>query len=99
MCHNLTCDFTFIEPVGEITAFTFTEATKKLVISGTNLPSSLDTFDGINFAKQQCIVDEATMSATQLECTMFYGEPTCGDFKPILISTMGIIPVASNLAA
>ena len=32
VCHNLTCDFTFIEPVGEITSFTFTESTKKLVM-------------------------------------------------------------------
>lgn len=32
VCHNLTCDFTYIKNVGEVTSFTFTETTKELVI-------------------------------------------------------------------
>jgi len=32
VCHNLTCDFSYIENVGEVTSFQFTEETKKLVI-------------------------------------------------------------------
>ena len=99
VCHNLTCDFTYIEPVGEITSFTFTEATKKLVIQGTNLPGDLDRFDRIEFALQECIVDEHTISDTMIECTMFYGEPTCGDYLPILVSRLGKIPIASGVAA
>ena len=99
VCHNLTCDFTFIEPVGEITSFTFTESNKKLVMQGTNLPGDLDRFYKIEFAQQECIVDEHTISDTMIECTMFYGEPTCGDFKPILVSTLGQIPVATSVAA
>lgn len=39
VCHNMTCDFTYIEPVGQITSFTFTEDSKLLVIEGTELPS------------------------------------------------------------
>ena len=34
----MTCDFTYTEPVGEITAVTFDKSTKKLVITGTALP-------------------------------------------------------------
>jgi hypothetical protein len=42
VCHNLTCDFVFTEPVGEVSAFTFDPASKKLVLTGTNLPDSVD---------------------------------------------------------
>jgi len=37
-CHNLSCDFSYIPNVGSVTAFEFTESTKKLVIQGTDLP-------------------------------------------------------------
>lgn len=39
VCHNMTCDFTYVEPTGEVTAATFDPATKKLVITGTALPT------------------------------------------------------------
>jgi hypothetical protein len=36
VCHNLTCDFTYIQTAGEVTAFTYTEATRVLQLTGTN---------------------------------------------------------------
>lgn len=37
-CHNMTCDYTYVEPVGEVTAATYNDVTKKLVIIGVDLP-------------------------------------------------------------
>ena len=42
VCHNLTCDFTYIEPVGIIDSFTYDHSTRVLVITGTNLPDVID---------------------------------------------------------
>jgi hypothetical protein len=39
VCHNMTCDFSYIVPVGEITDFTFTAATKTLQLTGTKFPA------------------------------------------------------------
>lgn len=41
VCHNMTCGFTYIANQGEVTAFTFDAATKKVAITGTNLPTKL----------------------------------------------------------
>jgi hypothetical protein len=38
VCHNMTCDFTYTEPHGEITKVTYDKTSKKMVITGTNLP-------------------------------------------------------------
>jgi len=35
----MTCDFTYVQAKGEITAATFDPVTKKLVITGTDLPT------------------------------------------------------------
>ena len=35
VCHNMTCDFTYVENKGEVTGFKFDETTKKMVITGT----------------------------------------------------------------
>ena len=70
VCHNLTCDFTYTEPVGEVESFTFDEATKKLVITGTNLTDSLDQIRYIEYALSTCTVDESTLSDTTIECTL-----------------------------
>lgn len=32
VCHNMTCDFTYTKPVGEITSSTYDQATRKLII-------------------------------------------------------------------
>jgi hypothetical protein len=98
VCHNLTCDFTFILPVGEVTAFTFDEATKKLVLTGTDIPSVIANISKVEFALLECIVDESTLTATKLECIL-EKEPTCGDHLPILTSLLGKIPNAASLAA
>jgi hypothetical protein len=50
VCHNLTCDVTYIDPVGEITGSTFSESTRLVTITGTNLPTSLSDYQDINFA-------------------------------------------------
>lgn len=70
VCHNLTCDFTYTEPVGEVESFTFDETTKKLVITGTNLTDSLDQIRYIEYALSTCTVDESTLSNTTIECTL-----------------------------
>ena len=97
VCHNLTCDFTYILGEGEITAFTYTEATKLLVITGTNLPSVIANISSVEYAFSDCTVDESTLSATNIECTLVE-EPTCGDYKPFVISLLGNIPHATDLA-
>ena len=38
VCHNMTCDYTYVKPVGEITGATYDDATKKLIITGVDLP-------------------------------------------------------------
>jgi hypothetical protein len=38
VCHNLTCDYTYVEPVGEITSFTFDQSAGTLKLVGTSLP-------------------------------------------------------------
>jgi hypothetical protein len=96
VCHNLTCDFTYILPEGEITAFTYTEATKLLVITGTNLPSVISNITSVEFAQAYCTVDESSLSNTTVECTL-NKEPTCGDHKPILTSLLGKMPYTDNV--
>lgn len=98
VCHNLTCDFNYLEPVGELTSFTFDETTKKLVITGTNLTDSLDDIRYVEFALSTCTVDEATLSNTTIECTLDK-EPTCGDHTPLLTSIHGVVPNSDLLAA
>jgi hypothetical protein len=34
VCHNITCGYTYLDPVGEVTAFTFTAETNELVLEG-----------------------------------------------------------------
>lgn len=38
VCHNLTCNYNYTVPVGEVTAYTYTALTKTLVLTGTSLP-------------------------------------------------------------
>jgi hypothetical protein len=98
VCTGSNCDYQFVEPVGEITSFTFSEATNRLVITGTNLPSVATDIQSIEFAKSSCTVDTTTLSATNIECDLDY-EPTCGTETPKLISIHGEIPHAIGLAS
>lgn len=38
VCHNLTCDYNYTIPQGEVTAFTYNAQSNQLVITGTDLP-------------------------------------------------------------
>jgi hypothetical protein len=96
VCHNLTCDFSYTDPVGEVSSFTFDSATNKVVITGTSLPTSATEIRKVMFALSECIPDSATMTATNLECTLSK-EPTCGSFAPSLISVLGVIPNAASV--
>jgi len=34
----MTCDYTYVKPVGEITGATYDDVTRKLIITGVDLP-------------------------------------------------------------
>lgn len=96
-CHNLSCDFSYIQNVGEITSFQFTESTKKLVITGTDLPKNFSNIATIEYAQSFCTPDETVaLDGTSITCTL-NRNPTCGNWKPILISTLGKIGLNSNV--
>jgi len=61
VCHNLTCDFTYTESVGEVTAFTFDTTSKLLTVTGTNLPTSIDKIRQINYAMSPCTIQTSTL--------------------------------------
>jgi len=96
VCHNLTCGFKYIEPVGEISSFTFDEGTKKLVITGVELPSVIENITSVEYALSYCTVDPSTLTDTHVECTLNQ-DPTCGDWTPVLTSHYGLIPTAEGL--
>lgn len=56
VCHNMTCDYTYVEPVGEVTSFTWTDAQNELTIVGSDLPTNASGIRGIMFAKSPCSV-------------------------------------------
>ena len=39
----MTCDFTYTDPLGEVTGVVYDQTTKKLTITGTNLPGLATT--------------------------------------------------------
>lgn len=82
----MTCDYNYTIPVGEVTGFTYTAATKQLVITGTDLPPTIGNVSKVMFAKSPCIVSAA--DNTSLTCTLVHTE-TCGSHVPYLYSTMG----------
>ena len=60
VCHNMTCDYTYTEPVGEVTSFTWTDASNELTLVGTGLPSNASDIRGIMFALSPCTVSSVT---------------------------------------
>ena len=40
-CHNMTCDYTYVKPVGEVTSINYDDTTRKLIIEGVDLPTLL----------------------------------------------------------
>ena len=49
-CHNLTCGISYIAPVATVTAFTYDLSTKVLVITGTDLPTTVAEMQKVKFA-------------------------------------------------
>jgi len=82
--------------VGEISSFTFDEGTKKLVITGVELPSVIENITSVEYALSYCTVDPSTLTDTHVECTLNQ-DPTCGDWTPVLTSHYGLIPIAEGL--
>jgi hypothetical protein len=98
VCHNLTCDFTYIEPVGMIDSFTYDHSTRILVLTGTDLPNVTANLTHVHFAHTHCTIDWDTVDNTSLTCTLDE-DPTCGDHLPMLTSLIGIIPVDETVTA
>lgn len=96
VCHNLTCDFTYIEPVGEVTSYGYDQTTKTLTLEGTDFPNVITDILSVYFALTHCTIDESSLTDTYLECILDE-DPTCGDHLPILTSTLGVIPNADGL--
>lgn len=97
VCKNLTCDFTYTAPVGEITEFTYTAATKVLVIKGTDFPALTADIQKVWYAMTECTIDKSKYTTTNIECTLVK-EPTCGDHKPKVITRWGLVPYKTDLA-
>lgn len=101
VCHSMDCSFTHIPAVGEITAFTYVEATRVLTITGTELPDNLSKLQSISFAGSACTSTagaEGVLSGTTVECTLDR-EPTCGTWAPHLTTFFGNVANAADLAS
>jgi len=94
VCHNLTCNYNYTVPVGEVTAYTFTQSTKVLTITGTNLPANTSMIRHVEFAHSKCTISAA--SSTSLTCTLD-NVPVCGSHLPMLFSKMGLVNTTSTL--
>ena len=79
VCHNVTCDFTYLADVGEITSFT--AVGQKITVTGTNLPTDPAEIQSMSYALSGCTLDPETMTGTKLECELVK-EATCGDWTP-----------------
>ena len=75
VCHNLDCDFEYVDAVGEVTEFTFDSGTKTLVVEGTDLPLPAE-IEEVWYANKLCVVD-ASSTATYLTCVLSETEE-CG---------------------
>jgi hypothetical protein len=96
VCHNLTCDYTYVEPAGAISSFTYDAASKLLSITGSAFPANITQIASVEFALTNCIINNATYSETNIDCTLV-SDPTVGSWKPILVSSMGLIPNADSV--
>jgi len=63
VCHNLNCGFEYVEPVGEVTSFTYDDDTRHLIIEGIDLPQNDENIRYIEFAKSRCELDEEAFSS------------------------------------
>lgn len=96
VCHNLTCHYNYTTPVGEVTAFTYTAASRLLELTGVNLPANKSLIRHVEFAHSLCTIDEASVSNSSLQCTMDH-EPVCGDWTPQLVAIEGLVNTSSTV--
>jgi len=96
VCHNLTCDFSYAIPEGNVTNFTYTASTKVLELTGVNLPANKSLIRHVEFAHSFCTIDESTVSNSSLTCTLDH-EPVCGDWLPMLVANEGLVNTSSEL--
>jgi len=92
-CHNLDCDYAYIDAVGEVTSFSISGTT--LAISGTDLPDTIDDIESIYFAQAECEIDESSITDTYIECDIT-GDQVCGDFSPVYTTIYGVIEVTAS---
>lgn len=98
VCHNMTCDFTYTEPVGEVTSYGYNNVTKVLTLEGTDLPNTTANISSVYFALTHCTINESSVTNTSLECTLDE-DPTCGDHLPILTDILGVVPNSDTMVA
>lgn len=98
VCHNLTCNFKYTTPVGEVTAFTYTARSRQLQLTGVDLPATVSTIRHVEFAHSLCTIDESTVSNSSLTCTLDH-EPVCGDWLPMLVANKGLVNTSSNVSS
>ena len=66
-CHNLTCNYTYIQALGEVQSFTFNETSSLLTLNGINLPANSSMIQKIEFALTYCKLDSsAIISSTKI---------------------------------
>jgi len=90
VCHNLTCDFTYTIPHGEVTGFAYNLNTKELYLVGIDLPLNLSSIRHVEFAHSLCSIDESSLNGTELRCILDH-DPVCGSHLPKLVARLGLV--------
>lgn len=62
VCHNFNCDYTYNKPLGEVSAYHYSETDKTLHIKGIDLPQKLSEIRYVEFAFTRCKVDETSLN-------------------------------------
>lgn len=94
VCKNLSCDFNYVDPIGEITSYKYSEQTYELQLTGVDLPAEIQKIDYIEFAQTRCSISK--VSATGISCKLDQ-TPVCGEFFPILVTRDGMISNSKEL--
>jgi hypothetical protein len=94
VCKNMTCDYHYVVPEGEVTAFSYTANNKQLTLTGTALPANASMIRHVEFAHSLC--ELTAVSNTSVTCTLEY-EPVCGDHLPKLVSIYGLVNNSNTL--
>jgi len=69
VCSKLNCDYQYVEPVGEVTAFTYDSETRQLIVEGTDLPQADENLRFIYFAKTRCELTSTPYSSVEYAVT------------------------------